>query len=479
MKLNVSEVSSLRVVRTEFNHIANQASLESYKANGIKRYRFLASIDHRTSEICQDHNGREYDVDSAEVGVNFPPMHPNCRSTTVPIIDVDDDDMWDFSDINSDGDEVDDSGNVIEDHAETKSDSSVKVIKDPSTVRKNLEENTEFILKSLNANDLSSIKLIYDFVHNQLDDFIDGLDKSKMTPIEIEKAINIQAKYLAKEALSRRYLAVVKSRFANGRILDPGNLDAERERYSELIDDYLAGDAEVTRESFWRYLSDSGLSRDTVDSLMTVYTSEVASKIPPPAIYAVDKFAAGSEFYKDGVIFLSKNNQSGYLVERHEMGHYLDDILLRGASKNITMHAKDRLTDAIRLDVASIKKQGFRIGDSNYHASKRGDTGGESVDIKDIDYALIRIYRDVVKLMPEDDVDKERAITGYISNSLQSSLGFKYGIGHNEKYVDKYKGTYVELVANLIAVRDSDAEKILKELFPNAFQEINNILSGG
>jgi hypothetical protein len=31
-------------------------------------------------------DGEEFDVSAAAVGVNYPPLHPNCRSTTVPIM---------------------------------------------------------------------------------------------------------------------------------------------------------------------------------------------------------------------------------------------------------------------------------------------------------------------------------------------------------------------------------------------------------
>ena len=38
----------------------------------------------RTSDICRSLDGTVHKVSQAKVGVNFPPMHPNCRSTTVP-----------------------------------------------------------------------------------------------------------------------------------------------------------------------------------------------------------------------------------------------------------------------------------------------------------------------------------------------------------------------------------------------------------
>jgi SPP1 gp7 family putative phage head morphogenesis protein len=72
-----------RVIRTEVNHCCNQGTLMSYKAAGTLRYIYLATLDMRTSSICRSLDKEVFFVSKAEVGVNFPPMHPNCRSTTM------------------------------------------------------------------------------------------------------------------------------------------------------------------------------------------------------------------------------------------------------------------------------------------------------------------------------------------------------------------------------------------------------------
>lgn len=76
-----------RLVRTESTYIANMAELESYKECGIKKYRFVATLDLRTSDICRGMDGKEFDVENAMPGVNLPPLHPWCRSTTIAVID--------------------------------------------------------------------------------------------------------------------------------------------------------------------------------------------------------------------------------------------------------------------------------------------------------------------------------------------------------------------------------------------------------
>lgn len=72
-----------RLIRTETNFFHNRTSLKAYSDYGIKKYEYLATIDGRTSQICTKLNGRIFDVDKAKVGVNYPPMHPFCRSTTI------------------------------------------------------------------------------------------------------------------------------------------------------------------------------------------------------------------------------------------------------------------------------------------------------------------------------------------------------------------------------------------------------------
>lgn len=76
--------NAVRLARTEFNFIANQATMKAYEEHGVvNKYRFIATLDHRTSEECQELDGDVFELTEAVVGANYPPVHPNCRSTTV------------------------------------------------------------------------------------------------------------------------------------------------------------------------------------------------------------------------------------------------------------------------------------------------------------------------------------------------------------------------------------------------------------
>jgi SPP1 gp7 family putative phage head morphogenesis protein len=83
----VADNQVMALVRTSINQVANSASQQVYEANQdiTKKYRYVATLDSRTSSICAALDGREFDYGKGPM----PPQHFNCRSTTVPIIDPD------------------------------------------------------------------------------------------------------------------------------------------------------------------------------------------------------------------------------------------------------------------------------------------------------------------------------------------------------------------------------------------------------
>ncbi len=86
-KLESSYKNSERLIRTEVNFVNNYSAIESFKEQNIEKYQFEAVLDLRTSEICSNMDGKVFLTKEMVVGVNCPPMHPNCRSTIVPYID--------------------------------------------------------------------------------------------------------------------------------------------------------------------------------------------------------------------------------------------------------------------------------------------------------------------------------------------------------------------------------------------------------
>ncbi len=72
-----------RLVRTESCNLANQMEMASYEECGIEYYRFVATLDLKTSSICRNLDGERFKVSEQQPGLNCPPMHPWCRSTTI------------------------------------------------------------------------------------------------------------------------------------------------------------------------------------------------------------------------------------------------------------------------------------------------------------------------------------------------------------------------------------------------------------
>ena len=81
--MNIGYNDAKRIIQTEANNSMSQAAMESYKASGVvEEYIYIATLDSKTSDICTDLDGQTFPLDKAVTGLNFPPMHPNCRSTT-------------------------------------------------------------------------------------------------------------------------------------------------------------------------------------------------------------------------------------------------------------------------------------------------------------------------------------------------------------------------------------------------------------
>ena len=80
----VTDNQIMALVRTSINQVANTASQQVYEANQdiTKKYRYIATLDTRTSARCRALDGQEFEYGKGPT----PPQHFNCRSTTVPVI---------------------------------------------------------------------------------------------------------------------------------------------------------------------------------------------------------------------------------------------------------------------------------------------------------------------------------------------------------------------------------------------------------
>lgn len=86
-RMDVGMHAANRLMRTETTYVANRAEMESYKDAELEQYKFIATLDSRTSPQCRSHDGKVYNVEDATPGKNMPPLHPYCRSTTIAYFD--------------------------------------------------------------------------------------------------------------------------------------------------------------------------------------------------------------------------------------------------------------------------------------------------------------------------------------------------------------------------------------------------------
>lgn len=86
-KFGVARRRAENLVYTEAAYFTSMSQQDCYKKFEVERQEFCATLDLRTSEICQEMDGRVFDTSEVEVGVNAPPLHCRCRSTMVPYYD--------------------------------------------------------------------------------------------------------------------------------------------------------------------------------------------------------------------------------------------------------------------------------------------------------------------------------------------------------------------------------------------------------
>ena len=83
-KMDVSKRAAATLVHTEQAYFSSLGTLKAYSEMGVDKYIYVATLDLRTSDICRDLDHEVFSIKDAQAGVNYPPMHPRCRSTTAP-----------------------------------------------------------------------------------------------------------------------------------------------------------------------------------------------------------------------------------------------------------------------------------------------------------------------------------------------------------------------------------------------------------
>ena len=84
-RFDVNRNNSNRLVRTEIAKVQTQANEYWSKEHGIKKQLFSATLDGKTSKICQSLDGKVFNYDDSNKPI--PPLHPNCRSCLIDMVE--------------------------------------------------------------------------------------------------------------------------------------------------------------------------------------------------------------------------------------------------------------------------------------------------------------------------------------------------------------------------------------------------------
>lgn len=86
-KVKNSKAAAARLVMTEDAYFHSLSQKQAFEDLDVDQYEISATLDLKTSEICQDMDGQVFSVKDYEPGATAPPFHPNCRSVAVPHFD--------------------------------------------------------------------------------------------------------------------------------------------------------------------------------------------------------------------------------------------------------------------------------------------------------------------------------------------------------------------------------------------------------
>lgn len=93
-KFDVSRCNAERLLRTEIARVQTQAQAESYEANGIDEYEYIACGLKDVCPLCKEMDGKTFKLKDMEIGINAPPLHPNCHCALAPHSDRKEYEKW-------------------------------------------------------------------------------------------------------------------------------------------------------------------------------------------------------------------------------------------------------------------------------------------------------------------------------------------------------------------------------------------------
>lgn len=441
-RFEVGQNKARRLVRTESAFFHNQMELLSYEDAEITKYKFVAVLDKRTSHICQEHDNKVYDTDKAVPGVNYPPMHPWCRSTTI----AHDDDI-DYS--------------KLERRARNPETGKVEYVPADMTYK-------EWYDKYVADKDIVKIdfsKLTSEEINNL--DFDDLMKYYEW--VEEQEELKAKQKELQAEA-ERKLLEERESKVSKTR-RDLVSRIEERLRTTNFVDVFGEENAQgLLREL--RFFPNDDFVQSLYGSIDKLSFAEVKEMHSNVTITQVN--LAKSDFN-----YNKKFNQKAHSIVLHELTHGVDNIASYFGAPELGFKAFSSQYDLYNV----IKKDmdNYIFGDMKL---KRGASTEEKIAFFNLRQAKVRdfkleLYELAKKLNPEIHPEANAEVTAFASDMMSSFRKAEYGhqsFGHEDSYWKDKSNRGMEFLAEYTqAQMTPEIKTFYDKVFPNSVKIYNKI----
>ena len=434
-RFGVGQNNARRLIRTESAFFHNQMELLSYEDAEITKYKFVAVLDRRTSEICQEHDNKVYDTDKAVPGVNYPPLHPWCRSTTIAY-----DEDADYS--------------KLERRARNPKTGKVEYVPADMSYK-------EWYSKYVDGEGVGKIdfsKLTSEEINNlDFDDLLKYFDWAAEQDALKEKAE--QAALQAREdnvSLARRDLV--------------DRLE-KRLRTTNFVDVFGEENAQGLLRELRFFPNDDFVQSlyGSIDKLSFAKVKEMSSHVSGTQV----------NLAKGDFIYNKKFNQKAHSIVLHELTHGIDNVASYFGAPELGAKAFSSQYDLYN----TIKKDmdNYIFGDMKL---KRGASMDEKRDFFNLRQAKVRDFKSELlelakKLHPEIRPEENAEVGAFASDMMSSFKSAEYGsqpFNHSDSYWKDKTHRGMEFIAEYTqAQMTPEIKSFYDKVFPNSVKIYNEI----
>ena len=441
-RFEVGQNKARRLIRTESAFFHNQMELLSYEDAEITKYKFVAVLDRRTSEICQEHDNKVYDTDKAVPGVNYPPLHPWCRSTTI----AHDEDI-DYSKLERRARNPE-TGKV----EYVPADMSYKEWYDKYVVDKDVVkiDFSKLTSEEINNLDFDDLMKYYEWVEEQ--------EKLKAK----QKQFQAEAE---RKLLEERESKVPKTR------RDLVSRIEERLRTTNFVDVFGEENAQGLLRELRFFPNDDFVNSvyGSVDKLSFAKVKEMSSHVSGTQI----------NLAKGDFIYNKEFNQKAHSIVLHELTHGIDNVASYFGTPELGAKAFSSQYDLYNV----IKKDmdNYIFGDMKL---KRGASIDEKRNFFNLRQAKVRDFKSELlelakKLNPEIRPEANAEVGAFASDMMSSFRSAEYGsqpFNHSDSYWKNKAHRGMEFIAEYTqAQMTPEIKSFYDKVFPNSVKIYNEI----